>query len=99
MNSNVRSYMNPIDAERTGKCVYRLLKEEGYSARAVAGILGFEEPQAVYNWKYGKRMPNIDNLDRISRLLNISVNDLLVHVDDEEVSMFCTTYQYIFWNL
>ena len=44
--------------------------------------------QAVYNWKYGSRMPSIDNLDRLSRLLNISINDLLVHNGDEEVTFF-----------
>lgn len=77
-----------IDTELTGRHVYRLLEDEGYTAKKVSGLLGFEEPQAVYNWKYGRRMPSIDNLDKISRLLNISINDLLVHTDDGEAVVF-----------
>lgn len=74
-----------IDTELTGRHIYRLLENEGYSAKQASYLLGFEEPQTVYNWKYGKRMPSIDNLDKISRLLNISINDLLVHTDDGEI--------------
>ena len=77
-----------IDAGATGKHVYYLLHSRGYKAKDVARILGFSDPQAVYNWKYGSRMPSIDNLDRLSRLLNISINDLLVHDGDEEVTFF-----------
>lgn len=76
-----------IDAERTGKHVFRLLESHGYNPKETAEILGFQNTQTVYNWKYGTRMPSIDNLDRLSRLLNISINDLLVHDGDPEVAV------------
>ena len=79
-----------IDAGATGRHVYYLLHSRGYKAKDVARILGCDS-QAVYNWSYGSRMPSIDNLDRLSRLLNISINDLLVHDGDEEVTAFSGT--------
>ena len=75
----------PIDAEATGKHVYRLLKEHGYTPMDIAHMVGATSPQVAYNWKDGKRMPKIDNLDIISSILGISINDLLVHFGDEEV--------------
>ena len=72
-----------IDACATGRRVYHLLSERGYNVREAARILGCSEPQAVYNWKYGTRMPSIDNLDRLSCLLDISINELLVHYSDD----------------
>ena len=80
-----------IDTEATGKHVYELLAAHGYSAKKTATLLGSIEVQTVYNWKYGRRMPSIDNLDMISRLLHVSINDLLVHDSDDEVIVFACT--------
>ena len=37
-----------------------------------------EYPQAIYNWQSGRNLPSIDHLYAISKLLQMTVNDILV---------------------
>lgn len=34
---------------------------------------GFEEPQAIYKWQWGKCLPSVDNLFALSKLFNIPI--------------------------
>ena len=40
--------------------------------------MGFETPQVVYKWLSGKSLPSLDNFVILSRLLNTSIEDILV---------------------
>ena len=40
--------------------------------------MGFENPQAVYKWMSGKSLPSLDNLIILSRILNTSIESILV---------------------
>ena len=48
--------------------------------------MGFENPQAIYKWISGRSLPSLDNLIILSRILHISMEDILV-VDGDIV--FC----------
>ena len=37
-----------------------------------------EYPQAVYHWQAGTTLPNVDHLYAISKLFQVTVNDILV---------------------
>ncbi len=67
-----------IRQEETGKKIKRLLKDNGYSVKDVQNVMGFENPQAVYKWLAGRSLPSLDNLIILSRILNISIEDILV---------------------
>ncbi len=67
-----------IRQEETGCRIKELLAENGYSVRDIQGAMGFENPQAVYKWTSGKSLPSLDNLLILSRLLNRSIEDILV---------------------
>ena len=67
-----------IKQEETGEQIKRLLKERGYSVKDVQGAMGFENPQAIYKWLSGKSLPSLDNLVILSRILHISMEDILV---------------------
>lgn len=67
-----------ISQEETGCRIKELLAENGYSVRDIQGAMGFENPQAVYKWTSGKSLPSLDNLLILSRLLNRSIEDILV---------------------
>ena len=55
--------------------------------RDVQSLMGFNNPQAIYKWLSGKSLPSIDNFVILSRLLHISIDNLLV-VDGEVVVLY-----------
>ena len=57
-----------IQQKETGSRIKSLLRESGYTVRDIQNAMGFENPQAVYKWISGK----------LSRLLNTSIEDILV---------------------
>lgn len=46
----------------------------------------FETPQVVYKWLSGKSLPSLDNFVILSRLLNTSIEDILVIDGDSFLS-------------
>ncbi|MCR4655530.1 MAG: helix-turn-helix domain-containing protein [Lachnospiraceae bacterium] len=73
-----------IQQKETGNQIKRLLKEQGYTVKEVQSAMGFENPQAIYKWMAGRSLPSLDNLVILSRILHISMEDILV-VDGDVV--------------
>lgn len=67
-----------IDLQATGKNILRLRQEKGLSVRDVQSYFHFEEPRAIYKWQSGQSLPTVDNLYALSRLLNVSMEEILV---------------------
>ena len=67
-----------IRQKETGNQIKRLLKENGYTVKDVQNAMGFENPQAIYKWMAGRSLPSLDNLIILSRILHISMEDILV---------------------
>ena len=67
-----------IRQKETGSRIRSLLQESGYTVRDIQNAMGFENPQAVYKWISGKCLPSLDNFLILSRLLNTSIEDILV---------------------
>ena len=67
-----------IQQRETGKQIKKLLMQHGYTVKDVQQAMGFENPQAIYKWISGRSLPSIDNLVILSRLLHISMEDILV---------------------
>lgn len=67
-----------IDLKATGKNIVRLRKERNFSVRDLQEYFGFESPQAIYKWQWGKSLPTVDNLYALSVLFNVSMNSILV---------------------
>ena len=82
--------MNPIclsiKQEETGKRIKQLLQDHGYKVKDIQGAMGFETPQVVYKWLSGKSLPSLDNFVILSRLLNTSIEDILVIDGDSFLS-------------
>ena len=75
-----------IQQKETGSRIKSLLRESGYT-------MGFENPQAVYKWISGKCLPSLDNFLILSRLLNTSIEDILVI--DGDIPRFRSKYREI----
>ena len=67
-----------IDLEATGKNILRLRREKGLSVRDMQGFFRFEEPRAIYKWQSGQSLPTVDNLLALSKLLEVSMEEILV---------------------
>ena len=46
--------------------------------------LGLSAPQAIYRWLRGEGLPSVDNLFALSRLLNTSIDDILIEEGGSE---------------
>ena len=69
-----------IDMIATGKNILSLRREKGFTVRDLQEFFGFEEPQAIYRWQYGKTLPSVDNLYALSAILGVSMEEILVPV-------------------
>jgi transcriptional regulator with XRE-family HTH domain len=67
-----------IDPIATGKNILSLRKEKGLTVRNLQEYFGFEEPQAIYRWQYGKTLPSVDNLFALSAILGVPMEKILV---------------------
>ena len=71
-------YFPVIDPIATGANIAKLRKERGLSVRDLQEYFGFEEPQAIYKWQWGKSLPSIDNLFALGALLEVPLDRILV---------------------
>ena len=71
----------------TGARIKQLRKAKGIKVTELSEYMGFSEPQAVYKWQRGETLPSVDNLFALSRILETSIEDILVG-DDEVSSLF-----------
>ena len=67
-----------IDPIATGKNILSLRKERGLTVRNLQEFFGFEEPQAIYRWQYGKTLSSVDNLYALSAILDVPMERILV---------------------
>ena len=90
--------MNPIclsiKQEETGKRIKQLLQDHGYKVKDIQGAMGFETPQVVYKWLSGKSLPSLENFVILSRLLNTSIEDILVIDGDISFSRIFLNYRF-----
>ena len=76
-----------IDLAETGRSIERHRRQAGLTVRDLQTYFGFEYPQAIYKWQHGECLPTVDNLLALARLLQMSMEDLLVY-EDQGVSHF-----------
>jgi transcriptional regulator with XRE-family HTH domain len=72
-----------IDRKATGRKIQHMMDERGLSAVRVSEELGLLSAQAVYNWWWGKTVPDPDNLYGLSRILGVRTDDILMGYDQD----------------
>ena len=70
-----------IDLAKTGRNIERQRRQAGLTVRDLQTYFGFEYPQAIYKWQHGECLPTVDNLLALAKLLQVSMEDLLVYED------------------
>ena len=72
-----------IDPQRTGQTIRKLIKERKLTVEQVRDRIELESVQAMYKWFRGECCPKIDNLLALSRLLNVSIDSMIVSRDEK----------------
>ncbi len=75
-----------IDLAATGRKIDLRRRQAGLSVRELQNYFGFEYPQAIYNWQHGECLPSVDNLLALARILQVSMEELLVYSDSGQES-------------
>ena len=66
-----------IDPVKTGNRIKELRKTKGITVSAICDAMGFNEPQAIYKWQRGDSLPTLQNLYKLSRLFEVSIDDIV----------------------
>ena len=72
-----------INMVETGRNLKKIMNEEEVKPTLISRITG-HSLQAIYDWLAGKKMPNLDNLMLLSRILNRPVEELIITHDRGE---------------
>ena len=76
----VRRHCPEIDVRATGRNICSHLEAHEILKSELRLYLGYTSAEAIYRWPKGKNLPTLQNLHAISRILGVSINDLLVTV-------------------
>ena len=74
-----------IDLRGTGKHIREMCEARGLSSQDIADMMGLADKRTVYFWYAGDRLPSIDNLFMLSRILETTIDDLFIEREDAEV--------------
>lgn len=69
-----------IDVKATGLNICSRLEAHEILKSELRLYLGYTSAEAIYRWPEGKNLPTLQNLYAISKILGVSINDLLVTV-------------------
>lgn len=72
-----------IDMRATGKWLRYICKRKGISVATMQRDLGLSSNQAIYAWFNGKSLPNLDNYCALGKLLQISLDNMIVFCECE----------------
>ena len=67
-----------IDIQQTGKKIKETCRQKGITVKTIQKELYIGSFQSIYAWFSGKTMPSLDNMYRLSRLLGVPMEALIV---------------------
>lgn len=67
-----------IDVKRTGRKMKETCRQKGITVKTIQKELYIGSFQSIYAWFSGKTLPSLDNMYRLSRLLGVPMEALIV---------------------
>lgn len=71
-------FKHTINKEATGLKLYRLIEQSEMTFAELAEHLELQSPRVIYDWVNGKKMPSLENLYNLAKLLNVNMEDILI---------------------
>lgn len=87
--------MQGIDMKKTGQRIKEICRSKKVSVKDIQKNLMIGSFQAIYAWFSGKSLPSLDNLYRLSRLLGVPMDFLVVGQAEQR---FKPLEHYEVWN-
>ena len=72
------NYKRQVDKKATGLKLYSLIERSRYTREDIAVFLELTSPRVIYDWVNGMKLPTVENLVNLAKLLNVHVEDILV---------------------
>lgn len=72
-----------LDMRMTGQVLKQMIRKKGYTVSEIQKELSLSCPQPIYRWINGQTMPSIDNLYKLSMILDVHMEDLVLPRQDE----------------
>ena len=82
-----------IDVVETGKNIKLMMDQNGISVRELQQVFGFNTPQAIYKWIWGKYLPTVDNLAVLAWFFGTSIDKIIVVDFPEDEWKGCKHYK------
>ena len=73
-----------IDMKQTGKKIKTLCNQHSMTVKRIKEALYLCSLQSIYAWFSGKTLPSLDNLYLLSKLLKVSIDEMLIGTGKEE---------------
>lgn len=67
-----------INMKATGERLKKLCEENCVTIKRIQDELQIGAYQSIYNWFAGKTLPSLDNMYRLSRLLGVPMEDMII---------------------
>ena len=67
-----------IDKLETSKKLRSIIVKSSMTFEEIADMLGFGSPRVIYYWFNGTKLPNIETLYNLSKILEVKMEDFLV---------------------
>lgn len=75
-----------IDVVATGNRIQSAMKKKSYTAKEIAVMMGLSY-QSVWKWCKGESIPEVENLLILSRILEVSMDSLVVSFESTDKRM------------
>lgn len=72
-----------LDVWMTGQVLRNRIRKSGYTIAQIQEKLNLSCPQPIYRWMNGQTLPSIDNLYKLSRILDVHMEDLVMPMQDD----------------
>ncbi|MDE6219098.1 MAG: helix-turn-helix domain-containing protein [Lachnospiraceae bacterium] len=72
-----------LDLIMTGQVLKHMIKKKGYTISEIQKELKLSCPQPIYRWMSGQTLPSLDHLYKLSALLKMHMEDLVIPRQDE----------------
>ena len=76
-----------LDLQATGARIRELRMQKHLRVEDISTFMGFDSPVSVYKWQRGDSLPTVDNLYALSRLLETTIENILVPYEKEDAGL------------
>lgn len=74
-----------IDMQKTGQRIKETCDNQGITVRQIQDELKIGSFQSIYSWFHGKTLPSLDNFYALCKLLDVSMESMIVELEAGEV--------------